>query len=81
MMWRQTKQLNFNMKAYVGNGTLLYSDLPESLGSDIDYVFDIQGCGMTNFNLDHISKKTRDRLKEANQPYAKNSPSKISQLS
>ena len=64
IMWRQMKQLDLNMKAYVGNGTLLHEDLPKALGSDIDYVFDIQGVGLQNFNLDFISPRTRDFLAE-----------------
>ncbi len=71
IMYRQMKQLNFNTKAFIGNGTLCYSDLPESLGTDIDYVFDIQGVGMTNFNLDYITPQTRDLFKEMDQRYVK----------
>lgn len=71
ILWRQMKQLDLNMKAYVGNGTLLHSDLPKALGSDIDYVFDIQGVGLQNFNLEAISKKSRDFLAEIQRRHQK----------
>ena len=71
IMWRQMKQLDFNMKAYVGTGTLLHDALPKALGSDIDYVFDVQGVGLQNFNLEFISERTRNFLKEICERYLK----------
>ena len=71
IMWRQMKQLDFNMKAYVGTGTLLHDALPKSLGSDIDYVFDVQGVGLQNFNMEFISERTRNFLKEICERYLK----------
>lgn len=71
IMWRQMKQLDFNMKAFLGNGTLHMENFPELLGSDIDYVFDIQGVGLQNFNLGYISPKTRAFLKKIEDLYLK----------
>jgi branched-chain amino acid transport system substrate-binding protein len=71
ILWRQMKQLDLNMKAYLGNGTLIHEDLPKALGSDIDYVFNIQGVGLQNFNLESISKRTRDFLSEIQRRHQK----------
>ncbi len=69
IMWRQMKQLKLNMKGYIGTGTLIHESLAEALGNDIDYVFDVQGVGLQNFNLDYISPKTRAFLKDAKEHY------------
>lgn len=77
LLWRQMKQLDLNFKAYIGNGTLIHESLPEALGKDIDYVFNIQGVGLQNFNLDSISKETRTFYNELTARYEKKYNKKI----